>query len=166
MKLAITLAAALLAAAGASAQSPERIVGNQISAHMEIDMKDHVMVDTTTLRFQRRDGDAIYTIDFIAHHPVREPVAAGGVVDIVVTQHPVEDDAPEMTLRVDGDAVPVVTRLRSKRSVVTSVSLEEFDRIAGAGVVVDRTFGTELELGLGQLGMLRATADRWLGRVR
>jgi hypothetical protein len=69
-------------------------------------------------------------------------------------------------LRVDGETVPIVTRLHSKRSVVATVSLAEFDRIAHAGVVVDRTFDTELELGPGQVRMLRATADRWLGRVR
>ena len=71
-----------------------------------------------------------------------------------------------MTLRVDGDTVPVVARLRSQRSVAATVSLDEFDRIARAGVVVDRTFGTELEIGAGQARMLRTIADRWLGRVR
>ena len=76
------------------------------------------------------------------------PVAAPGAVDIVVTQHPVADDAPEMTLRVDGEAVPVVTRLHSRRSVVATVSL------------------AELEFGQLQVRMLRATADRWLGKVR
>ena len=157
-------------ASGVGAQPPQpsiqHIVGNQISANMNIDMKAGVMAETATLRFQSRPGDAVYTIDFIAHHPVNEPVASSGAVDIVVTQHPVEDDAPDMLLRVDGETVPIVTRLHSKRSVVATVSLAEFDRIAAAGVVVDRTFNTELELGAGQLKMLRATADRWLGRVR
>jgi len=64
------------------------------------------------------------------------------------------------------EAVPLVTRLHSRRSVVATVSLAELDRITSAGAVVDRTFDTELELGAGQLQMLRATADRWLGRVR
>lgn len=147
-------------------QAPPHIVGNQISANMEIDMKAGVMTDTATLRFQNRTSDSVYTIDFTAHHPVNEPVASTGVVDIVVTQHPVPDDAPDMMLRVDGETVPVVTRLRSKRSVVATMSLAEFDRLAAAGVVVDRTFNTELELGAGQLKMLRKMADRWLGRVR
>jgi hypothetical protein len=50
--------------------------------------------------------------------------------------------------------------------VVATVSLAEFDRIAAAGSSVDRTFGVELELGAGQLRLLRSIADRWLGRVR
>jgi hypothetical protein len=147
-------------------QSIQRIVGNQISATMDIDMKAGVMAETATLRFQNRAGDAAYTIDFIAHHPVNEPVASTAAVDIVVTQHPAEDEAPGMMLRVDGETVPVVTRLHSKRSIVATVSLAEFDRIAAAQSSVDRTFGVELELGAGQLKMLRATAVRWLGRVR
>jgi hypothetical protein len=69
-----------------------------------------------------------------------------------------------MMLRVDGATIPLVTRLHSRRSVVATVSLAELDRITSAGVVVDSTFGTELELGAGQVRMLRATADRWLGR--
>jgi hypothetical protein len=167
MKLAFVCALGLAAlASNAHAQSPQHIVGNQIAANMNIDMRAGVMAETATLRFQSAAGDAVYTIDFIAHHPVNEPVALPGVVDIVVTQHPAEDDAPDMMLRVDGETVPIVTRLHSRRSVVATVSLAEFDRITAAGVVVDRMFGTELELGAGQLKMLRATADRWLGRVR
>jgi hypothetical protein len=169
MKLAL-MSVALLAMAGtAAAQPPQlvrRIVGDRISGNMQIEATSRTMTDTATLTFQSPDGGPVYTIDFIARHPVQEPVASPGVVDIVGTQHPVEDNSPEMMLRVDGETVPIVTRLHSKRSVVATISLAEFDRIARAGVVVDRTFDTELELGPGQVRMLRLTADRWLGRVR
>jgi hypothetical protein len=166
----VLMSVALLAVAGPAAaqapQSPQRIVGDRISGNMQIEASSRTMIDTATLTFQNPDGGPSYTIDFIAHHPVQGPVASPGVVDVVVTQHPVEDNSPEMMLRVDGETVPVVTRLHSKRSVVATISLAEFDRIARAGVVVDRTFDTELELGPGQVRMLRLTADRWLGRVR
>jgi hypothetical protein len=170
MKLAL-MSVALLAFAETAAGQPtpqvsQRIVGDRVSGNMQIEAKSRTMIDTATLTFQNPDGGLVYTIDFIAHHPVQGPVASAGVVDIVVTQHPVEDDSPEMMLRVDGETVPTVTRLQSKRSVVATISLDEFDRIARAGVVVDRTFDTELELGPGQVWMLRLTADRWLGRVR
>jgi len=153
-------------ASKARAQSPQRIVGNRISGEMHLDPRNDLVTETATLTFQSGDRGPVYTIDFVARHPVKGPVASPGVVDIVVTQHPLEDDTPEMTLRVDGEAVPLVTRLHSRRSVVATVSLAELDRITSAGAVVDRTFDTELELGAGQLQMLRATADRWLGRVR
>ena len=110
--------------------------------------------------FQDRDHGPLYTIDFITRHPLNDPVPAAGAVDIVVTQHPVEDEAPAMVLRVDGEALPIVTRLHGKRSVAATVTLGELDRIASAGSVVDRTFDTELEFGAGQVKMLRATADR------
>jgi hypothetical protein len=50
--------------------------------------------------------------------------------------------------------------------VVATISLDEFDRLTRAAAVVDSAFDTELELGTGQIRMLRYTADRWLGRVR
>src|SRR5258706_4208952 len=164
MKSAIVLASVLTLAASAHAQPAQHIVGNQIGGNMQIDAKAGTVTETATLTLQ--DKGPVYTIDFTTRHPIGQPVASPGIVDIVVTQHPVEDDTPEMTLRVDGDAVPLVTRLHSKRAVVATVSLADLDRITNAGVVVDRTFGTELELGAGQVRMLKATADRWLGRVR
>jgi hypothetical protein len=149
-----------------SPASPRHIVGTWTSRMSHIDAATRMMTDTFTLTFQNGDGGPMYTIDFIARHEAQQPVASPGVVDIVVTQHPAEDDVPEMNLRVDGQAVPLVTRLRSRRSVVATVSLDELDRIASAGVVVDRMFNTELELGQGQVKMLRSTADRWLGRAQ
>jgi hypothetical protein len=166
MKYAIVLASILTFAASAYAQPAQHIVGNRIGGHSQIDAKAGTVTETATLTFQDPGQGPVYTIDFTTRHPIDQPVASPGVVDIVVTQHPVEDDTPEMTLRVDGDTVPLMTRLHSKRSVVATVSLAELDRITSAGVVVDRSFGTELELGSGQVRMLKAMADRWLGRVR
>jgi hypothetical protein len=166
MKYAIVLASVLTLATSAYAQPPQHIVGNRIGGNSKIDAKAGTVTETATLTFQDPAQGPVYTIDFTTRHPIGQPVASPGIVDIIVTQHPVEDDAPEMTLRVDGDMVPLVTRLHSKRSVVATVSLAELDRITSAGVVVDRSFGTELELGPGQVRMLKATADRWLGRAR
>ncbi len=167
MKYTFVLASVLtLAVSSALAQSPQRIVGDRIGGHSQVDAKAGTVTETATLTFQDPGQGPVYTIDFTTRHPIGQPVASPGVVDIVVTQHPVEDDTPEMLLRVDGAAMPLVTRLHSKRSVVATVSLAELDRITSAGIVVDRTFGTELELGPGQVRMLKATADRWLGRSR
>ena len=158
------IAVALSLASVAGAQSPQRIVGNQISGNMKAEPGGRVVTDTATLTFAG-DAGPIYTIDFITRHPAMQPVPAPGIVDIVVTERPREDDAPEMTLRVDGATLPLITRLRSSRSFVASVPIADLDRIANAGVVVDRTFGTQLELGPGQVRMLRTIADRWMGRA-
>jgi hypothetical protein len=166
MKYVIALASVLTLAASAHAQPPQHIVGNRIGGNSQFDAKAGTVIETATLTFQDAAQGPVYTMDFTTRHPIGQPVVSPGVVDIVVTQHPLEDDTPEMTLRVDGDTVPLVTRLHSKRSVVATISLADLDRITSAGVVVDRTFGAELELGPGQVRMLKATADRWLGRVR
>jgi hypothetical protein len=160
------LLAALSLSTPALAQPVQHLVGNQIGANMQMDAKAGTVTETVTLTFPDPGQGPVYTIDFTARHPIGQPVASPGAVDIVVTQHPVEDDTPEMMLRVDGVTMPLVTRLHGKRAVVATVSLAELDRITGAGVVVDRSFGTELELGAAQVGMLKTAADRWLGRVR
>jgi hypothetical protein len=166
MKLASVFVAVLALAARVAAQPPPHLFGDRISGSMHVDGATRVVTDTATLTFQSQDGGPVYTIDFTARHPMQEAVALTGVVDIVVTQHLAEDESPLMLWQVDGEIVPSVTRLRGRRSVVTTISLDEFDRITRADLVVDRTFGTELELGPGQIRMLRLNADRWLGRVR
>ena len=166
MKLAMMCVGLLAVARPVAAQPPQHIVGDRISGTMQTDGATRVVTDTATLTFQNRDGGPVYTIDFTVRHRAQEPVASPGVVDMVVTQHPVEDDSPPMVLRVDGETVSTVARLHAKRSVVATISLDEFDRLTRAGVVVDSAFDTELELGPGQIRMLRYTADRWLGRVR
>ena len=165
MKLFCSLVCMLACAAVAHAQSPQRIVGNQISGNLKLEPGSRVVTDTATLTFTG-DSGPVYTIDFITRHPVMQPVTAPGIVDIVVTERPREDNAPQMQMQVDGETVPLITRLRSSRSVVASVPLGELDRIVSAGVVIDRTFGTELELGAGQVRMLRTAVDRWTGRSR
>jgi hypothetical protein len=160
------IAIGLAVAPCAHAQTPPpRIVGNQITGNLKPESGGRVVTDTATLIFTPESG-AVYTIEFIARHPPLQPVGAPGIVDIVVTEHPREDDTPQMELRVDGETVPLITRLHSSRSVVASVPLADVERLVNAGVVVDRTFGTELELGAGPIRMLRTVLARWGGGSR
>src|SRR5476649_1036689 len=133
----IGIVGGLLLPAVARAQTAppaQHIVGRTTSQHWKMDGSAHMVTDTLTLTFQG-DGPE-YTVDFITRHGARDPVADQGVVDIVVTQHPVEDDAPEMTLRVDGETLPLVARPLGKRSVVASVPLADFVRLTNAGAIV------------------------------
>jgi hypothetical protein len=41
---------------------------------------------------------------------------------------------------------------------------DDFIRLTRAGRVVEHAFGAELEFGMGQLRMLRSTAEKWSGR--
>src|SRR5260221_13411156 len=100
MKFVCCLAVALATAASAQAQPSPRIVGTRTTTNWKMD-STRTITESTTLVFQSADGGSVYTIDFITRHPLKQPVPAPGVVDMVVTQLPVEDETPEMTLRVD-----------------------------------------------------------------
>jgi hypothetical protein len=150
--------------ARAQARTAVHILGRTASQQWKMDTALHLATDTVTLTFESGDGGTIYTVDFVAHHAPLKPVDLPGVVDIIVTQHPVEDDAPVMTLQVDGQEMPLVARPLGRRSVVASVPLADFVRLTDAGSIVDRTFNAELEFGPTQLRTLRAIADQWLGR--
>ena len=71
-----------------------------------------------------------------------------------------------MALSIDGRALPLNTRLRSRRSVVATMSFDEFVRLANADAIVERAFDVDLEFGPGQRRMLRSVAERWSGGIR
>jgi hypothetical protein len=39
---------------------------------------------------------------------------------------PVEDDTPAVTMRVGGQSMPLVTRVKSRRSMVSTISIDDF----------------------------------------
>jgi len=133
MKLAMMCVGLLAVAGPVAAQPPQHIVGDRVGSHWKmVDASTRTVSDTITLSFQGRDGGPVYTVDFTTRHSLREPVPTSGVVDIIVSQHPAEDDAPVMTWRVDGETVPIVSRLHGTRSLAATVSLSEFDRLTRA----------------------------------
>ena len=164
MRCVLGIATGLLFSASAQAQPApvQHIVGRATAQQWKMDGPSHIVTDTLTLTF-KGDGP-VYTVDFIARHGARDPVAAPGVVDIVVTEHPVEDGKPEMTLRVDGETLLLIARPLGRRSVVASVPLDDFVRVTNAGAIVDRSFDAELEFGAEQLRVLRSVANQWSGK--
>src|ERR1019366_9801101 len=80
--------------ARAQARTAVHILGRTASQQWKMDTALHLATDTVTLTFESGDGGPIYTVDFVAHHAPLKPVDLPDVVDIIVTQHPVEDDAP------------------------------------------------------------------------
>jgi hypothetical protein len=146
------------------AQQRRRIVGNGIGERWQVD-GIRTTTATATLTFAGNDGGPVLTVDFTTRfRGVGRPTSAPGVVDIIVTQLPVNDDAPEMTMRVNGESLPLATRLHSRRSVAATIPFDEFVRLTNAETIVEQAFDTELEFSAGQLGMLRSTAQRWAGR--
>jgi hypothetical protein len=119
------------------------------------------IVDTRTLTFGPVGERPLFTIDFTAQYGRQPRNVPPTVVDMVITQLPAGDDHPQLTMEVDGEAMPVVPRLRSRRSVVASIPFDDFVALANASSIVERAFDTELEFGDLQLRMLRTVARRW-----
>jgi hypothetical protein len=142
-----------------------RVLGRKVSEQLKTNTASHLTVDTVTLSFGGDTEIPAYTIDFITQFPLQRPAPPPGAVDVVVTQWPAADAAPEMAIRVDGEVQPMVTRLHSRRSVVSTISIDELQRFTKATSVVEHAFDTELEFSPGQLVMLRRIVDGWVARL-
>ena len=155
----------LLLGAGVAGAQTNRIVGQSIGGHMDWDPATRTTRDTSTFTFAGGDDGATVTVDFVAQY-IGERVFATSrpaVVDVIVTEHPANEDAPEMSIRVDGRDLAVVPRARSSKSIVSSISFDEFLSLAHADTVVERAFDRELVFGAGQRRALRSVAARWSG---
>lgn len=155
---------AIASLAHAQPAQPRRLVGTQLSGHMDFDASNGNTVDVVTLSFGNADGRAEVSIDFVAQYRGRRPDAPPPVIDLVMTQLTAEDEHPNMALQVDGRPVNAIPRLRSRRSIVASIPFDEFVRLANASRIIEHAFGVDLEFGAAQLGMLRSVAQRWATR--
>jgi hypothetical protein len=154
--------AAAPAPQGAAAQ---RVVGQRVSEQLKMDTASQVTVDTVTLSFAGAAMAPTFTIDLITQYIPEQPAAPPGAVDVVVSLWPTEDNTPEMTLRVDGQSRPLITRLRGRRSLVSTMSLLDLQRFVTAGSLVEHAFETDLEFSSTQLVMLRRIVDGWVARL-
>lgn len=163
---AVGAAAVVATASSASVQTlqPRRIVGTRISSHFEMKGATQDIVHYATLTFSDDTGAPAFTVDFVAQYQGVRPASPPRVVDIVITQIPANDEHPEVRMEADGQPVPLVTRLRNRRSVVASIPFDKFVQLVTAEAIVERAFDTELEFGAGQLRMLRSIAQRWAGQ--
>jgi hypothetical protein len=158
-----TLLACTAATAVAQPPPPRRIVGRSISGH--IDMRTTgATVDTAAVVFDDTGGGPGFTVEFVAQYDGARPASPPGVVDMIVTERAPGDDLPRVGLQLNGEPQAVVARPRSARSIVVSLSFDDFVKLASADSVVERAFDTELEFGAGPLRMLRTVAQRWSGR--
>jgi hypothetical protein len=147
------------------AQSPRtRVAGRGSAGTLSIDRPNRVSTETITLTFGADAGASTFTVDFTARLTLDPTAPPPDVVDITVTQYPAEDKNPEMSLHIDGQALPLNARLHTRRSIVATAAFSEFLRMTTAAAITEDAFGSELEFSSAQLGMLRAAADRWARR--
>jgi hypothetical protein len=161
----ITLLLCVCSASTGHGQQPERtqVSGRGVTGTLSINTANRVSIETTTLTFGNADAPT-FTVDFSARVGLDPSAPPPDVVDIIVTQYPSDDERPEMTLRIDGRPIPLITRLRSRRSIVSTIPFSEFLQITAAAAIVEDAFQMELDFSPPQLRMLRATADRWARR--
>jgi hypothetical protein len=167
MKLAIAVLAVGLAAVSVGAQTtaPARhFVGRSLGGGFRPVAGTPFTEETVTLKFGPDDTAPDFTIDFItriADHRSAPP----GVVDLIVTElHAADERTPATSLRADGQALPLPMRLRSRRSIAATMSFEDFEKLLASSTIVERAFDADLEFSAGQIRMLRAMVDRWMGR--
>jgi hypothetical protein len=148
-------------------QQRRRIVGGPESGGggFGMDSRTRKTTATATLRFTGNDGGPWYSIDFVTSYEGLgdRPTSPPSVVDMIVTEHPANEDAPEMTMRLNGEARPLATRLYSRRSVASTIPLEELLRMTNADSIVEQAFDTDLEFSAQQLGGLRFRVQTWAG---
>lgn len=161
--VAVSLSFATAAAAqpALSGRVPGRSIGEQFHPVPGTQVTEH----TVTLKFGHNDDRPLYTVEFVTRIADHQP-AAPGVVDIIVTQVQSDDDAPAMALRVDGQTQAVPARLHGRRSIATTMAFDAFAKMTAANTIIYLAFDEELEFSAGQMRMLRATIDRWTGRVQ
>jgi len=143
---------------------PRRIIGTTFSADLDLTNAGRETIDRATVAFLGADRRPEFTIDFVAQYTGVKPAAPPSVVDIVVTDHPSNDEQPDATMRVDGQPLAMNPRLKSRRSVVASIPFEDFLKLANATTIVERAFDVELEFGAEQMRMLQMVAKRWAGQ--
>jgi hypothetical protein len=172
MKHALAVVGVVVALAGivVHPQAPpasRRLVGTAIGGGFGWDGKAET--NTITVTFPAVGDSPRYTIDFVTRFVGelgQRPTARPTAVDLIVTQHPVADDTPAMTMRVDGRALPLISRVHGKRSLVATIPFDEFLRLANAQTFVEQAFDTELELSPSALRLFQFQVARWAERVR
>lgn len=163
--LAVVMAVGSTIVAPTQSSPLRRVVGHEITGHFQVDARTQTTTATATLTFVGTDGGPTVTIDFVTRYPgLQRATSAPKVVDVIVTEHPADEDAPELSMRMNGESLPLIARLQSRRSVATTISFDEFVRLTNAQSLVQHAFGTELEFSSPQLRLLRAEAQRWSGR--
>jgi hypothetical protein len=163
--LMLGLAVPAMAQPAPPAQAPARhLVGRSIQEHWQFDGRSRINTGTATLTFTAPDGGPTMTVEFVGRYRRELPQVVPAVVDLVVTQHLPDEDLPRMTLRVNGDTMPLIARPRSARAVVATMTFDQFERLTTAASLMEEAFNTELEFSAPQLRMLKSTADRWAGR--
>lgn len=164
MKIAIAVLVVGVVTASASAQTGlgGRVPGGSIGEAFHLVAGTQVTQHTVTLRFGPDDNRPDFTVEFVTRVADHQP-ASPGVVDVIITEVHPADESPAMAVQIDGETQSVSARLKARRSIATTMAFDAFAKMIAANTIIYRAFGSELEFSPGQMRMLRATVERWMG---
>ena len=161
----VTVVAWMAVAPAAQVRVARRAAGSGVSLAMHTDQNSNTMISKATFTFAGNPGDSTFSVDFVTQLPARgQPAARPHAVDMIVSEHLATEDAPTMSIRLNGEDLPMRPRFRSSRSVVTTLSFDDFVRLANAATVAPTAFDTQLEFSVPQMGILRTVAEQWTTR--
>src|SRR5262252_148036 len=114
-----------------------RALGQGITLEMHTDQASNTWISTATLTFADTGGDRTFSIDFVTQFPAAEQrPARSRAVDMIVSEHQPTEKTPAMSMRLNGvESLPVTPRFHTSRSVVATLSFDEFLRLADATTV-------------------------------
>ena len=70
-----------------------------MSEQLPFDTRTQTTAATATLTFTSTDGGPTLTIDFLGQYKIQNPRTPPTVVDIVVNEHPADEDTPALRLQ-------------------------------------------------------------------
>jgi hypothetical protein len=152
-------------APAAQVRLARRAAGSGVSLKMHTDQNSNTMISTATFTFSGNPSDSTFSVDFVTQLPAEgQPAVRPHAVDMIVSEHPATEDAPTMSIRLDGEELPIRPRFHSSRSMVTTLSFDDFVRLANAATVAPTAFDTQLEFSAAQIRILRTFAEQWMTR--
>ncbi|HEY7290176.1 MAG TPA: hypothetical protein VH583_10095 [Vicinamibacterales bacterium] len=143
-----------------TAAQAERLTGCCIGGDLRTDAESGGRLERFTLEFRDAAGTPRAQIDFRTARAADTP-AATRVVDVIVSELVAADQHLDLSIVIDGTLTAQAGRIVGRRSVASTMTLEELQRLSNARSVVERALGVELEFSAMQLQMLHTVAERW-----
>ena len=119
-----------------------------------------------TLTFQGVRDPQVVTVELSTNYLLQRPLPAQPVIDMIISEGPVNDATPEISIQTNGRSAAVATRMASRRSISTFMTVEEVGRLAHAESIIAHAFGAELHFSALQSSRLRAAATQWAARLQ
>jgi hypothetical protein len=124
------------------------------------------VTDKLMLTFQAIGDPQLVAVEFSTTYPLQGSLPAPATIQMVITELPVGESTPEISVQANGQTSAIATRLRSRRSISTFLSVDELEQLAKAEVIIAHPFSDQLRFSPEQTRKLQAVAAEWTTRLR